>query len=267
VSGRPPPPGRWPHVAGASVQGRDHRADGRENQDAFAARRGRDETTLMLAVSDGAGSQPRSALGSRIAVDAACRVLSTGTPDADDSADEWQSWLSTAGQAVIDEYLMIASVASGTGHAEELAATLLASVVKPPWAGFLSLGDGFAAVLTVGQTESCQLVLPPRLDPRGTDFLSSPWASDLLRCVVLRDERLSGVVLATDGCAALALDHPAALGLDPAGGPLPSAAFFTGLAAAIRAGGGDAEPIHRLFTGEHAARCPDDLPALYALAG
>ena len=168
---------------------------------------------------------------------------------------------------MVGEYTRIAAAASGTGDATELAATLLAAVVCPPRAGFLSIGDGFATMLTAGEPERCRLILPPRLDPRGTDFLSAPWAADMLRCVIVRDERLSGLALATDGCAALALDHPAALGLDPADGPQPSAAFFTGLAAAVRAADGDGEPIHQLLTGEHAARCPDDLTLLYALAG
>lgn len=266
MSGWPRRP--WPFVAGASVQGRDHRAVGRENQDAFAARSCQEEAALVLAVSDGAGSQPRSALGAHIAVDAACRVLAENMPGAGASADDWQSWLSAAGQRVIGEYLTVAAVASRDNGAGELAATLVAAVIRPPWAGFLSVGDSFATVLTAGSPERCQLILPPRLDPRGTDFLSAPWAKEMLRSVVLCDEQLSGVVLATDGCTALALDHPAALGLGPAGGgPLPSAAFFTGLAAAIRAGDGDAEPIHRLLAGEHAARCPDDLTVLCALAG
>jgi len=256
----------WPFVAGASVQGRDHRAVGRENQDAFAARSCRDGAALVLAVSDGAGSQPRSALGSHIAVDAACRVLAEGMPGADESADDWQGWLSAAGQRVIDEYLVVAT-ASGNGDAGELAATLVAAAIRPPWAAFLSVGDSFATVLAAGSPERCQLILPPRPDPRGTEFLSAPWAKEMIRSVVLRDERLSGVVLATDGCAALALDHPAALGSGLAsGGPEPSAGFFTGLAAAVRAAGGDAEPLHRLLTGEHAARCPDDLTVLCALA-
>jgi hypothetical protein len=253
-------------VGGASVQGRDHRATGRDNQDAFAARRCQDDEALVLAVSDGAGSKPRSALGARIAVDVACRVLGTAMPGADDTTDAWQAWLSDASQAVVGEFLDVASVASGAGDPGELAATLVAAVVRPPWAGFFSIGDGFATVLTAGRPETCRLILPPRVDPRGTDFLSTPWATDMLRCVILRDESTSGVVLATDGCAALALDHPAALNLDPAAGPLPSAGFFTGLAAAIRAADGDAEPVHRLLTGEHAARCPDDLTVLYALS-
>lgn len=257
----------WPFVAGASVQGRDHRATGRENQDAFAARSCQDGAALLLAVSDGAGSQPRSALGSHIAVDAACRVLAQRMPEVDDSADAWQSWLSAAGQRVIEEYRTVAAAACGSGEPRELAATLVAAAIRPPWVAFLSIGDSFATVLTGGSPERCQLILPPRLDPRGTDFLSAPWATEMIRSVVLRDEQLSGVVLATDGCAALALDHPASLGLGPArGGPLPAAGFFTGLAAAVRALDGDAEPIHQLLTGDDAARCPDDLTVLCALA-
>jgi hypothetical protein len=256
----------WPFVAGASVQGRDHRAVGRENQDAFTTRTCQEGAALVLAVTDGAGSQPRSALGAHIAVDVACRVLADGVPGADGSADEWQSWLSMAGRTVIDDYRVIAAAASGAGQADELGATLVAAVVCPPWAGFLSVGDSFAAMLTAGPPEACRLVVSPRIDPRGTDFLSAPWAKEMLHCVVLRDERLSGVVLATDGVAALALDHPAAHGLDPASGPQPSASFFGELATAVRASAGDAEPIHRLLTGEHAARCPDDLTVLCALA-
>jgi hypothetical protein len=262
-------PGPWPFVAGASVQGRDHRVVGRENQDAFCARVGADGQALVLAVSDGAGSQPRSALGSHIAVDSAVRVLGNGMPGAGGTADRWQSWLSERARALVDDYLRIAAVAgmaAGPESAEELAATLVAAVVCPPWVALVSVGDSFGAVLTAGPPERCQLVLPPRIDPRGTDFISSPWAKDMLRCLVLHDPELSGVVLATDGCAALALDHPAAVGLDPACGPQPSAAFFVGLAAAIRADGGDSEPIHRLLTGEPATRCTDDLTVLCALA-
>ena len=130
--------------------------------------------------------------------------------------------MTMAGRTVIDDYRVIAAAASGAGQADELGATLVAAVVCPPWAGFLSVGDSFAAMLTAGPPEACRLVVSPRIDPRGTDFLSAPWAKEMLHCVVLRDERLSGVVLATDGVAALALDHPAAHGLDPASGPQPA---------------------------------------------
>jgi hypothetical protein len=268
--------GPWPVVAGASVQGRDHRAVGRENQDAFSTRACQTHEALALAVSDGAGSQRRSALGAHIAVDSACRILTEGVPGPDRSADEWQSWLNQAALAIIGDYLRIAAVAANPAvtanpavSAEplgELAATLLAAVVCPPWAGFISVGDGFGAIFTAGPPEVCQVVLPPRIDPRGTDFLSSPWATDMLQCLVIQDPQLSGVMLATDGCVSLAFDHPAALGLGPAAGPQPSAAFFTGLAAAVRAADGDGEPIHRLLTGEPAGSCTDDLTVLCALA-
>lgn len=265
-----PARGPWPFVAGASVQGRDHRMTGRENQDAFGTRVCAGGQALVLAVSDGAGSRPRSALGSHIAVDSAIRVLGDGLPGPDGTDDQWQSWLNRAARATVDDYLRMAAAAStvpapGSEPAGELAATLVAAVVCPPWVAFASVGDSFGAMLTAGPPEDCQLVLPPRIDPRGTDFISSPWAKDLLRCLVLHDPQVSGVVLATDGCAPLALDHPAAAGLDHAAGPQPSAGFFGGLAAAIRGSGGDSEPIHRLLTGEPATRCTDDLTVLCAL--
>ena len=53
--------GPWPFVAGASVQGRDHRAVGRENQDAFGARVCAGGQVLVLAVSDGADLPARRA--------------------------------------------------------------------------------------------------------------------------------------------------------------------------------------------------------------
>lgn len=268
---RQPGWGPWPIVAGATVQGRDHRAVGRENQDAFRACVSPDRRALVIAVSDGAGSQDRSALGSHVAVDSACRLLTADVPGATCAAAEWQGWLSAAGRAVIDDYLRIAGAASdparpADGVAGELAATLGAAVICPPWAAFLSVGDGFGAVLTAGPPERCHLVLPPRYRSGFTDFLSSSSAKAVLRSFVVWEPELSGVMLATDGCAALALDHPAVRGLDPAAGPQPSPAFFLGLAESVRSHGGDAEPIHQLLAGELSARCTDDLTVLCALA-
>ena len=213
-------PGPWPFVAGASVQGRDHRVVGRENQDAFCARVGADGQALVLAVSDGAGSQPRSALGSHIAVDSAVRVLGNGMPGADGTADRWQSWLSEGARAIVDDYLRIAAVA-GTVGAE-------------PGRRTRRHAGGGGCLPALGRIGVCRRQLrsrpdrrasgalptrlPPRIDPRGTDFISSPWAKDMLRCLVLHDPELSGVVLATDGCAAWRLTTRRPSGSTPPAG-------------------------------------------------
>jgi protein phosphatase 2C-like protein len=276
-TGRSRSPGPWPYLAGATVQGRDHRACGRENQDAFRAVATADGQAQIMAVADGAGSQPRSALGAQIAVDAACGVLAATWPAPADT-DGWLSWLHAARTAVTGRYLRTARAAGGAGDGAgppavgELAATLAAVVICPPWAGFLAVGDCFgaaltsdAAVLASDSGERCHLVLPPDSRTEFTTFLSSDGAADRMRSFVLWDPDLSGVMLATDGCAALALDHPARHGLEVTAGPQPAAGFFVGLARAVRAAGGGAEPIHDLLSGAEADRCADDLTVVCAL--
>ncbi|MFD8022132.1 protein phosphatase 2C domain-containing protein [Streptomyces lavendulae] len=267
-------------VAGAAVQGTAHLARGQGCQDAFKAV-GLDGAAV-LAVADGAGGRERSALGSHIAVDAACRVLAEGVPRAGDAPEVWTRWIARAGARVVEEYRRavegVLSAATAPGDPVEggaLAATLAAAVLRPPWVAFVSVGDCFATVLTrgpagtgpdAGARERCHLVLPPPAPGAPeTVFLSSPGAALRLRSFALWDPGLSGVVLATDGCAALTLDHPSVRELPPEAGPLPSERFFCGLAATLRANGGDAAPLRALLSGPGAARTGDDLTVLCAL--
>ncbi|MCB5164123.1 protein phosphatase 2C domain-containing protein [Streptomyces bambusae] len=279
-------------VAGASVQGAAHLACGRDCQDAF--RTAVPGGAVVLAVADGVGSRERSALGAHLAVDTACRLLGTGVPGTAAGPDAWSEWIAARGAAVVDGWLdaVRALLAAGRGDsrsgvdegprgvsdadAGELAAGLAAAVVRPPWAAFLAVGDCFGVVLTGAggepggasgpAAERCHLVLPPPLpgDPPPA-FLSSPGARLRARTFVLWDPDLSGVVLASDGCAAVALDHPAVRGLPPAAGPLPSARFFGGLASSLRASGGDAAPLRELLAGPAADRTGDDLTVVCAL--
>ncbi|WP_432107953.1 protein phosphatase 2C domain-containing protein [Streptomyces sp. AA1529] len=163
-----------------------------------------------------------------------------------------------------------------------LAATVAAAVLRPPWVVFVAVGDCFGTVLTrkaadpgpppgpggppPGAAERCHLVLPPPAPGGpGPVFLSSPGAALRVRTFALWEPELTGVVLATDGCTALTLDHPSARALPPQAGPLPSERFFCGLAATLRANGGDAEPLRALLSGPEAARTGDDLTVLCAL--
>ncbi|MCX5393758.1 protein phosphatase 2C domain-containing protein [Streptomyces sp. NBC_00094] len=280
-------------TAGAAVQGAAHLARGQGCQDAFKAVDLGE--AAVLAVADGAGGRERSALGAHIAVDTACRILSESVPEATDAPETWTAWIAAAGAEVVLEFRRaVEGVLSATGRpsgrptapfgpadppppvdAGALAATLVAAVVRPPWVAFLSVGDCFGTVLTrepagtgtaPQRRERCHLVLPP--PPPGapeTVFLSSPGAGLRLRSFVVWEPQLSGVVLATDGCAALTLDHPSVRELPPEAGPLPSERFFCGLAATLRANGGDAAPLRDLLSGPEAARTGDDLTVLCAL--
>ncbi|GAB2719686.1 protein phosphatase 2C domain-containing protein [Kitasatospora kifunensis] len=269
-------------VAGAVVQGTSHLATGRGCQDAFRAASSPDGSALILAVADGAGSRERSALGAHLAVDVACRLLAADPPSADAGPAEWAAWLGERAGAVLDAYLLGVRALLGAegqgsgagegsqgpaGAAEEgtLAAALAAALVRPPWVAFLQVGDCFGAVLTRqdGEQEQCRLALPAQ---HPADFLSTPGARDRVVTSVLHERWLSGVVLATDGCAPLALDHPSVLGLPVESGPLPSPRFFQPLAAALRANGGNAEPLRALLSGPQAARSGDDLTVLCALS-
>ena len=250
-------------VAGASVQGTAHLAAGQGCQDAFKAVDLGD--TAVLAVSDGASSRDRSALGAHIAVDAACRLLTQDIPDAQETPEAWSRWIAGRGGRVVEEYLRAVSGVLGTdpGPADPgaLAATLTAAVVNPPWAAFVSVGDGFGTLLT--RDDRCHLVLPPPTVP--APFLSSPGAALRARTFTVWEPELGGVVLATDGCAALALDHPSVHGLPPRAGPLPAERFFLGLAATLRDNHGDAEPLRHRLSGPEAGRTGDDLTVLCAL--
>ncbi|MFI8962609.1 protein phosphatase 2C domain-containing protein [Streptomyces sp. NPDC053493] len=162
------------------------------------------------------------------------------------------------------------------GGVLELGAALLVACVRAPWVAFVSLGDCFGVVLTTSETadgaagavERAHLVLPPPA-PGGPPpaYTTSPAARLRVRTFTLWEPELSGVVLATDGCAPLALDHPSVRGLPDAAGPLPSGRFFPPLAAALRRAGGGAEPLHALLSDPAAAaRTGDDLTVLCALA-
>ncbi|MEU9117217.1 protein phosphatase 2C domain-containing protein [Streptomyces sp. NPDC048483] len=266
-------------VAGAVVQGTRHLASGRGCQDAFKSAVTAEGEAVVLAVADGAGSRDRSSLGAHLAVDLACRVLGEGVPEVSQGAAAWTEWVSGRGGETVEGWrragAAVLNSGEGQGSSPELgalASTLVAAVVRPPWAAFLSVGDCIAAVLTrdtqaAAPAERCHLVVPPPAPEGGTVFLSSPGAALRVRTFALWDPELSGVVLASDGVVPLALDHPAVRGLPAAAGPLPSRRFFCGAAAALRANGGDAEPLRALLSGPDAARSGDDLTVVCALTG
>ncbi|MFJ4201973.1 protein phosphatase 2C domain-containing protein [Streptomyces sviceus] len=274
-------------VSGAVVQGTDHLASGIGCQDALKSARCEGGEGVVLAVADGAGSRNRSALGAHLAVDIACRVLARDLPDGGTDGTVWIDWISGRAKEVVDTWVQATgALPVAAGHDEvadgtqvprgsaggpgpgEFAATLAAVVVRPPWAAFLCVGNCFGTVLTMdadSTRECCHLVLPPPDERHSAVFLSSPGARTRVRSFALWDPYLTGVMVATDGCVPLTLDHPDVHGLPPTAGPLPSARFFVGLAAALRDNGGDAEPLRALLSSPEAGRSGDDLTMLCAL--
>ncbi|MFE7382807.1 protein phosphatase 2C domain-containing protein [Streptomyces zhihengii] len=262
-------------VSGASVAGAAHLDAGRGCEDAFRAVR--TDHGVVLAVADGVGSRPRAALGAHLAVDTACRVLTAvPAPGPDADAGRWSAWTADRGARLAESCLRHARSLTGGEDAGELAAALLVALVRAPWVAFVSLGDCFAAVLTrttgpdgrAERHERCHLVLPPPVpDGPPPAWTTSPAAPLRVRTFSLWEPELSGVVLATDGCAPLALDHPSARGLPAAAGPQPNPRFLPALAAALRRSGGAAAPLQALLAGPAAAeRTGDDLTLLCALA-
>lgn len=258
-------------VAGITLAGTDHLERGREAQDAFFWSASADERSLVLAVADGAGSRDRSALGAHLAVDIACRVLGHNVPSLSSHAADWLDWSNSACGPIIDEFRRVSARMTDDGDPGPLAATLVAAVVAPPWLAVISLGDCFAVALSKegpGSVENCHLVLPPQLREQGrTVFLTSVTARAEIRSFVLWDPGLTGVVLSSDGCVPLGLDHASAQGEDPAvAAALASPAFFCGLAAKMRQERGSARPLRDLLLRPEAERSYDDLTVLFALS-
>lgn len=253
---------RWGPVAGWTQAGTSHMARGREAQDAFLIRPARERGPLVIAVADGVGARERSALGARLAVDVACRILARDVPDPAASAAIWTDWVRQAATAIADEFHQRVNALTIDSEPGELATALAAAVLWGPWAGFVAVGDCFGAVLISDQAgpATWHLVLPPGQ----SDSLPSA-ARSAMRAFALWDPDLSGAVLATDGCMPLALERPDSLGLPATAGPQPASAFFDEVVRGIRAGGGSAALADLLRTGAP-GRSADDITVVCALA-
>jgi Protein phosphatase 2C len=191
---------RW-RVHGVSVQGHSHLRDGVECQDAH--RHVAAGGVHVLAVADGAGSRRRSAEGAALAVGLATELLAARVHDAGPPADAegWRALLAAGYEEIVTAFL--ASTARLARDPREFAATLTAVVIAHPWAGVVSIGDGFVVARTQGRVgEAFHLV---RLaDPDGeyvneTVFLTSAGARSEVSISCLYDPALTGVVLGTDG--------------------------------------------------------------------
>ncbi|MFI5906476.1 protein phosphatase 2C domain-containing protein [Dactylosporangium sp. NPDC051541] len=208
-----PFPPQW-RVAGVSVPGPRHAAIAVANQDSWLYR-AVNADVFVLAVADGAGSRPRSAVGSRLAVEAAftsaCAVLPPQRPGTGpvwaELAERWAGACRAAFTQAVEAVAGPLSTdgAAGLG-AEDFATTLLAVLACPPWYCYLTVGDCFLVVHR--RPGGAHLVVPPPIaDPPGvTTFLTSPDAAAQLSCGVIDEPRLAGLALCSDGLIQATLD-------------------------------------------------------------
>jgi serine/threonine protein phosphatase PrpC len=205
-----PFPPNW-RIAGVSVQGSRHAAVAQANQDAWLYRRVADEV-FVLAIADGAGSRPRSAVGSRLAVEAAfagaCAVFPAQPLD---EKHEWvelaRNWASACRAAFSQATAGVAGALSAGEPltSDDFACTLLAVLVCSPWYCYITIGDCFLVVHR--RPGGAHLVVPPQMaDSRAvTTFLTAPEAAEVSSGVI-DEPRLAGLVLCSDGLIEATLD-------------------------------------------------------------
>jgi hypothetical protein len=216
-------------VVSASVTGPNHASTGLENQDAMKSGPVGDGLYLM-AVADGAGSQPRAAHGALLSVNAACEAAEQAFARRPGSVHEWRDAAWQYGGACLawfDE-LVAGAVAAlpprGDGRTPveraDFATTLLAVVADPPYFCYVCVGDGF--LVLDRSPGGPHLVVPPptgRGHANETVFLTSPHRDRDLRTGVIVDTGIRGLALCTDGL----IDGMLAVARSPNGGVLPVA--------------------------------------------
>jgi hypothetical protein len=195
---------RW-RVQGVSVQGYSHLRDGLECQDAYRHAFVPSADAYVLAIADGAGSRARSAEGATLAVGIAVDVfggrLRSGAPR---SPEAWRSLMSQGYDDVVSAYL--AATARIGGDSAHFAATLTVVVLAHPWAGLVSIGDGFVIAGAEDESGAEQFHLLSFSGAGGeyvneTLFLSSASARTDVTVDCLYEPALTAVVLSTDGLA------------------------------------------------------------------
>ncbi|MFI0444542.1 PP2C family serine/threonine-protein phosphatase [Actinomadura sp. 6N118] len=218
-------------VHGLSVTGYRHRRDGVPCQDAWRA--GEAGPVTVLAVSDGAGSRPRSAEGSKIAVRLATEHFGKHVSGRRADASAVHGLLRTALREVREEFLHETAEAP-----DDFAATLTVVVIAPTWIGHLSVGDGFVVLRAGTEDGKPQFHLLPTAPEvseysNETVFLTSSDAEKWVRTACVRDSGVDGVLLSTDGLA------QAALANSHGRPPMPNASFASTMFASLERAGDD----------------------------
>lgn len=199
------------HIIGASVVGSGHITRRQDCQDSHEYKVLADGT-LLIAVADGAGSARHSALGSRIAVNAAISFLSEAYGSQNKTADDISSLLRNAASIAREP---IRSHCRSTQellpddniHVAEFATTLVLIVINAAVCGLLQIGDG----AVVAETPDChfEVLTVPGNDEyiNETTFLTSELSIENSYLRVLSEHSFIGIAAMTDGIQLLSVDH------------------------------------------------------------
>jgi serine/threonine protein phosphatase PrpC len=192
-------------IAVATDIGTSHKATGSPCQDSAAnalVRTGAGET-LILAVSDGAGSAAHSQIGSSVAVATLLADVESFLADGNEISsinnEQASQWVRNAAEA-------IEKIANANEHeVREYSCTLLAAIVGPTQAAFIQIGDG-AIVVSHGEDDGWSYVFWPQHGEfvNTTNFIQSTPVEDVI-AFQLAPRTIDELALFTDGIENLVL--------------------------------------------------------------
>lgn len=198
--------GVW-RFASASVTGTSHERSGAPCQDYHACRVFREaanEGTMVIVVSDGAGSAPKSQVGSAISCQTVLEQVELFLAEGGTIGSLCEAlaceWLDGVRQAIAEE-----ARASECGM-REYACTLLVAILGHDAAAFMQIGDG-AIVVSDNNNDFCWVFWPARGEFANTTyFVTDKDAQDHLQFDV-GPRRIQEAAVFTDGIEALVLHY------------------------------------------------------------
>ena len=196
-------------IALASAVGASHVASGTPCQDSAAHRIIATDVgeVLVAAVSDGAGSAPRSDLGSRVATETFIACVETYFREGRDLAGLDRE---TACGWVEDTATALVAAAKAEGRrVRDLACTLLAAIVGEDAAAFVQVGDG-AIVVSHGEEDGWSYVFWPQHGEfaNTTNFITGRNATEVME-FDLAKRRITELAMFSDGLENLLLQRSA----------------------------------------------------------
>ncbi len=193
----------WKVVARSSI-GVMHQQHNLRCQDSAKYEKLLDNSILVGAVADGAGSAKFSDTGSQEAVESAVKFFKVLVEESE-TEDFWQQapseelakeWFTNLQHQVLEKFRQISQ--RGLYSCDDLACTLLVFIATPDWMAAMQTGDGFI-VIRYPEGDYDLLFQPDKGEYiNETTFVTSKTAVDDMQVKVI-EKQLSFICVATDG--------------------------------------------------------------------